>query len=266
MQKSGTILAADDNPQFLEIIENSLAADYQIFKTSDPTAVIRLVGHYKPDVVLLDVEMPGLSGLEILQHLNQRATGLPVIMLTSESKAEVIVKAMRSGAFGAGNVPTDARPEPDDIITFLADRRSIISERIFKLYESGHSYPEIATSVGIPEGSIRHFLKFYLKSVGEPKDLLRKVEQRKKKARGGNSPYGFVSIHNELVEHPKEQVVVHKILDLWKSGQNVVSIARTLNARGISSRMNSKWHHKTVSKIIQRSGLVETKKTKARRK
>ena len=51
--------------------------------------VIRLVGHYKPDVVRLDVEMPGLSGLEILQHLSQRAAGLPVIMLTSESKAEV---------------------------------------------------------------------------------------------------------------------------------------------------------------------------------
>lgn len=167
---------------------------------------------------------------------------------------------------GAGDVLTDARTEPDDIISFLADRRSIISERIFKLYDSGYSHPEIAQELGVPEGSIRHYLKTHLKSLGEPKDLLRKVEQRKKHNRGGNIPYGYVAIHNELVEHPKEQIIVQKILGLWKSGQTPVSIAHTLNARGIGSRKKSKWYPKTINNIIRRAQSKKPKDSNGRRK
>lgn len=99
MEKRGTILAVDDNQAFLEIIEKALESDYRVVKTSDPSAAINLMGHYRPDVLVLDVDMPELGGLDILRHISQRSPGFPVIMLTAESKAATIVKAMQAGAF-----------------------------------------------------------------------------------------------------------------------------------------------------------------------
>lgn len=99
MEKLGTILAVDDNPAFLGVIVSCLENDYQVFKTTDPTSAVRLVGYHKPEVVLLDVDMPELDGLVILQHLHQKDSKLPIIMLTAQSQATVVVKAMRSGAF-----------------------------------------------------------------------------------------------------------------------------------------------------------------------
>lgn len=99
MEKRGTVLAVDDNQAFLEIIEKALGSDYRVVKTSDPSAAINLMGHYRPDVLVLDVDMPELGGLDILRHVCQRSPGFPVIMLTAESKAATIVKAMQAGAF-----------------------------------------------------------------------------------------------------------------------------------------------------------------------
>ncbi|MEK6773156.1 MAG: sigma-54 dependent transcriptional regulator [Bdellovibrionota bacterium] len=99
MEKRGTILVVDDNKAFLEIIEKSLESDYRVVKTNDATAAVNLIGHYRPDVLVLDIDMPELSGLDILRHVGQRSPGFPVIMLTAESNASVIVKAIQSGAF-----------------------------------------------------------------------------------------------------------------------------------------------------------------------
>jgi site-specific DNA recombinase len=70
----------------------------------------------------------------------------------------------------------------------------------------------------------------------------------------GHAPYGYVFLHHRVVEHPKEQFVVQKIMALWKTGHGSFSIAKKLNTLGIKSRKNSKWHHKTITKIIKRTG------------
>lgn len=66
----------------------------------DPRAAITAVQQYKPDIVLLDVEMPGGSGVELLRHLKSILPDLQVLMLTMHTEEEYLIRALEYGAFG----------------------------------------------------------------------------------------------------------------------------------------------------------------------
>jgi two-component system nitrate/nitrite response regulator NarL len=61
---------------------------------------VRLAGQIQPDVVLLDLRMPGLSGLAVLQRLREAGFGRPVVMLTTSNDEHDLVGSLRCGAQG----------------------------------------------------------------------------------------------------------------------------------------------------------------------
>jgi two-component system, OmpR family, phosphate regulon response regulator PhoB len=67
--RAPTILICDDEPSLRELMRISLRPDYQFAEAADATEAIALVDAVRPDVVLLDVMMPGGSGLTVLEHL-----------------------------------------------------------------------------------------------------------------------------------------------------------------------------------------------------
>lgn len=78
---------------------------------------IEWVEEKAPDVVLLDMRMPAMGGLEVLQELRRRAVTMPVVMLTTSREETDVVNALQSGA--RGYLLKDM--EPDDLIKALGD-------------------------------------------------------------------------------------------------------------------------------------------------
>lgn len=98
VRSDNTILIVDDDSSFVEKLKGFLGTENRIFATTDATAAVRYANQYRPDILLLDINMPSLSGLDILRHLKQKMPQLQIIMLTGETKTAVIVEAIRSGA------------------------------------------------------------------------------------------------------------------------------------------------------------------------
>ena len=99
MSKKIHILIVDDEPFICEILQRALEIDgFESTTTSDSRKVIELIAERDPDLVLLDITMPGLDGLEVLEEIKKKGFDVPVIMMTGFSSMETTVKAIRLGA------------------------------------------------------------------------------------------------------------------------------------------------------------------------
>ena len=92
------VLAVDDDPQALRYVRDALAsAGYTPVVTGDPEEALRLVGEEKPDLVLLDLMLPGTDGIELMKDI-LAAGDVPVIFLSAYGRDELIARAFDMGA------------------------------------------------------------------------------------------------------------------------------------------------------------------------
>jgi two-component system, NarL family, invasion response regulator UvrY len=97
------IMIADDNPVILNSIRKILTAqpDFQIVcEASGGLQAIEMVRDNELDVVVLDVNMPDMHGLDVLIHLKKNYPSLPVLMLSGFSDSNYSTKCMKEGAAG----------------------------------------------------------------------------------------------------------------------------------------------------------------------
>ncbi|HEX3320616.1 MAG TPA: sigma-54 dependent transcriptional regulator [Terriglobales bacterium] len=100
MSESANILLVDDEPGMLRYIRTLLEVDDHKVETATTgeEAVERVQKGLQPDLVLLDVLMPGIDGLQTLEQLRQMKPGVKVVMLSCVSDTRKVVQAMRLGA------------------------------------------------------------------------------------------------------------------------------------------------------------------------
>ncbi|MGA8762622.1 MAG: sigma-54 dependent transcriptional regulator [Candidatus Sulfotelmatobacter sp.] len=100
MSKLSNILLVDDEPGMLRYIRTLLEVDdYKVETASTGEEALRCVEKgLEPDLVLLDVLMPGIDGLETLEQLRQMKPGVKVVMLSCVNDTRKVVQAMRLGA------------------------------------------------------------------------------------------------------------------------------------------------------------------------
>ena len=92
------VLAVDDDPQALRYVREALSnAGYLTVATGDPREVLRLVEEARPDLVLLDLVLPGADGIEMMQEI-QEAYDVPVIFLSAYGQDELVARAFDLGA------------------------------------------------------------------------------------------------------------------------------------------------------------------------
>ena len=97
--RSHRILVVDDEKSVCEMIGARLEADgYQVVTECDPQKVLGLLCDRDYDVLLLDLVMPRLSGLELLVQIRLEFSALAIIVLTGHASLEYAIEAMRSGA------------------------------------------------------------------------------------------------------------------------------------------------------------------------
>jgi two-component system KDP operon response regulator KdpE len=88
----------DDEPQVLRYVQRTLdAAGFRPIVTQDPEEALRLAEVEDPDLVLLDMNLPGTDGFELLRRLRE-FSGVPVVFLTAQNDSDLAAKALRAGA------------------------------------------------------------------------------------------------------------------------------------------------------------------------
>ena len=95
-----TVLVVDDEPTIAEVVSRYLErAGYSATTAADGLEAVRLAGERRPDLVVLDVMLPGLDGLQVLRRLREGEEGpTPVILLTARGEQEDKLAGLRSGA------------------------------------------------------------------------------------------------------------------------------------------------------------------------
>ncbi len=94
------ILVCDDNPDIIELVEFILSGEgYTVETASNGRQVLQAIRDDPPDLVLLDLRMPGLEGIGVLRMLNGHGeTSPPVVVLSAKGRAEDRKAAMEAGA------------------------------------------------------------------------------------------------------------------------------------------------------------------------
>jgi DNA-binding response OmpR family regulator len=95
------IFVVDDDPDVRELVEYKLLQQgHDVQSAADGQEALRLVRGVKPALLLLDVMMPGLSGLDVLKELraDEATKSLPIIMLTAKAETDDVERGLALGA------------------------------------------------------------------------------------------------------------------------------------------------------------------------
>ena len=96
----GRILVIDDDPELVDVIEEYfLGAGYEVVAAHRGAEGLMLAEQKRPDVVLLDIRMPGMTGVQVLQQLRLRAPDLPVVMISGAGDLQIAKGCLTRGAF-----------------------------------------------------------------------------------------------------------------------------------------------------------------------
>lgn len=127
------ILVVDDDPKILNLMRRGLAfAGYRVDLAASGEAALGLARDYPPDIVVLDVMLPGMDGLEVCRRLRAGDPTLPVLMLTARDRVPDRVAGLDAGAddylvkpFAFDELEARIRallrragPRPADLLTF----------------------------------------------------------------------------------------------------------------------------------------------------
>lgn len=112
------ILLVDDDLETLKIVKKALEYEgYQVQTTDSGSKAIPTMNSFRPDLVLLDVSMPGLDGIETLKHLRTQDEYVSCIFVSGKSAAEDVILGLDTGA-------DDYVRKPFDVLELLARVRS----------------------------------------------------------------------------------------------------------------------------------------------
>jgi len=136
------IVIADDHPvvrRGLRAIVEDALLPADVHEAGNAAELLTLVRKRDPDVVLLDIAMPGRSGLEALKELRREHPKIPMLVLSIHSADEFAVRSIKAGA--SGYLTKDSAPEEliDAIRTVVAGRRYLtpsVAERLASAVES----------------------------------------------------------------------------------------------------------------------------------
>ena len=100
MEERSRILAIDDDPMVLMQIADMLSPTYNLQLAKSATDAEKLIPQNKPDIILLDIQMPGISGFQFLQKLKKDPAykDIPVIIVSGHIEIEFIIIAEQNGA------------------------------------------------------------------------------------------------------------------------------------------------------------------------
>jgi two-component system response regulator PilR (NtrC family) len=134
-----TILIVDDEKSMRDFLKILLTKEgYEVIVAGDGNQALAALGKNRVDLVISDIRMPGMGGLELLAKVKDEADDIPVIMITAFASPNDAVQAMKSGAYDYISKPFNV----DEIksVIYTATNRT---ESTLKLQQAAELFPEI---------------------------------------------------------------------------------------------------------------------------
>jgi len=118
------ILVVDDEPSVIDVFQEFLSGQgYAISIAASGEEAVRMIPALRPDIILTDINLPGLSGLEVMRHAKQADPEVAVIVVTGYASASTAIDALRQGAFNYVTKPFDLDEVNQIIERAIANRR-----------------------------------------------------------------------------------------------------------------------------------------------
>ncbi len=137
------VLLVDDEKEFTETLSERLRLrDLEVFIASSGREAIDLAGQHRFDAVILDLQMPGMDGIETLKHLLTKDADLQVIVLTGHGTISKSVEALKAGAMDFFEKPIDIQILSEEIGKAATQRLTLLEER------SAHAIEDILKKKG----------------------------------------------------------------------------------------------------------------------
>jgi len=134
-----TVFVVDDNITNLTMAANALKAHYTVRTIPSAEKTIELLEKVIPDIFLLDIEMPGMDGFDMLRYLknDERFSGLPVIFLTAKSDFDTEIEALEMGVVDFIGKPFNPAVLLNRIRHHI-DINELVRQRTFQLHQARH--------------------------------------------------------------------------------------------------------------------------------
>jgi DNA-binding NarL/FixJ family response regulator len=189
------VLVVDDHSLFRDGIASMLRAAGMVVvgEARDGQSAISEARRLKPDLILMDIDMPGMNGIEATRAITKEMPGINVVMLTVSQEDTHLIEALRAGAKGyllkslgsdeflklLGNLEKDLPPIPDVMTARLVAHVAHSSERvearddhlsgreteILALLGLGLTNKQIAERVGVSENTVKYHVKNILQDL-----------------------------------------------------------------------------------------------------
>ncbi len=104
-----SILIVDDDLSILTAIKMTLEGDFRMITAATGSEALKAVNEQHPDLILLDIGLPDMSGMEVLERIKTGSFDGAVIMITAVEETRVVVKALKTGAYDYLVKPIDAQ-------------------------------------------------------------------------------------------------------------------------------------------------------------
>jgi two-component system nitrate/nitrite response regulator NarL len=201
MENKHTVLVVDDHPLFRRGVTQLLAMDADIAvvgEAGNKAEALQLAGEHDPDLILLDLNLKGESGLDILSALKEEDPSRRVVMLTVSDAPDDLIGAIRAGADGyllkdmepedllgrvrealagttvigdalASRLASALRQEAQDTVRGTKRDLRELTEReqaVLRCVADGMSNKLIARALNITEGTVKVHVKHLLKKLG----------------------------------------------------------------------------------------------------
>ena len=128
--KQTQILVVEDNREILAVISNMLGKFYNVIEAENGEEGLALALHHKPDMVISDIYMPSMDGIELCQHLKENPTTfhIPVILLTALDSEESKIRGFDTGADGYVTKPFNEAALISQIQNLTKSRKKLKEE------------------------------------------------------------------------------------------------------------------------------------------
>lgn len=234
-----SILLVDDEQDIRDVLAISLAdLGYEVLEAENGTKAMELFAEHKPVIVLTDIKMPGMDGIEILKKIKQSNPYAQVIMITGHGDMDTAVDSLKNGAIDFITKPISStaleialQRANDNILT--RNKLNEYTQNLEKLVQEKTELQDNLSTLGTMIGSISHNIKglltkleggiYLIDSAGEKKDsallqegmdILRlNINQLKK-------------MIFDILYYSKERTIEPEEIDLKKFAREVSDVAQ----------------------------------------